>query len=238
VQGCSTSDSGRHVGVVGNTGSGAGSAGVAGYANGGCCRNENVTAGVYGQSEAYFGQGVSGVANPVAGCGGGVGVIGKSNGLCGIGVKGVAGTSCTVPIVASGPACQVANLQEWEKGSSTVSVVNACGWLGLGRSTAPTTLAVAGSISANVATPCAAYPMSNTDFAIFAKGNVTLVAASTRGMIVFIKNISTGSIKVTPVGSDLIDGKNSETLSKKYDSLTLVSDGNSPGNWYIQSNAK
>ncbi len=237
VQGCALNNCGRHVGVVGSTGHGAGSAGVAGYATGGCTRcTAHVTAGVYGQSDSLLGQGVSGVS--LAGCCSvGVGVIGRSCGSCGIGVKGVAGRPCTVPIVASGASGQFANLQQWEKGATTVSVVNKCGWLGIGTSSAPTTLRVAGSISAKVASPTTAYKMGATDFAVFASASsgaftVTLPPASTAtGMIVLIKKMDTSSNSVTVAGAgsgttqDYIEGSASRALKKQYDSLQLISNG-------------
>jgi hypothetical protein len=242
VQGCSTNSCGRHVGVVGNTGHGNGSAGVAGYAIGGCCRNQNVTAGVFGQSDAYFGQGVSGVANPVGGCGGGVGVIGKSNGLCGIGVKGVAGTTCTIPIVASGASGQFANLQEWETGCATRSVVNKCGWFGVGSNYVPTTLTVGGSLSARTVVATTNYEMGATDFAVLASGKIkiTLPPASTAtGMIIFVKNTSTDKVTIEPFGnsseSDSIEGATSKHLKKQYDSLQLISNGSNE--WFVLGNS-
>jgi hypothetical protein len=81
--------------------------------------------------------------------------------------------------------------------------------------------------------------MSKSDYAVFAKGDVTLPPAGTAaGMLVFIKNIGTSAITLSPVSGDMIDGKTSEHLSKQYDSFTLISDGSTPGNCYIQSNAK
>jgi hypothetical protein len=274
---------GRHVGVVGKSGSGAGSAGVAGYACGGC----DVTAGVYGQSSSTAGEGVSGAAT--AKTGKTVGVVGSVNSPTGTGVKGnascgtgvfgcsdagtavfgCAGTGVGVlgsvldkagtPIVARGAACQVSNLQAWQNHSKTaLSVVNNSGWLGIGTSspatalcvggklsvnpscnlTTGTTLHVCGSMSARIASPTGAYTMSKNDYAVLASGNITLPAANTPGRLVFIKNIGKTAITVSAAGSDHIEGKSSESLSKQYDSLTLISDGNSPGNWYIQSNAK
>jgi hypothetical protein len=175
----------------------------------------------------------------------GYGVVGLA--YCGVSVLGLSGCEGVVPVVAQGSSSQSANLQQWQRTTCTtnskppdvLSVVNKCGWLGLGRACAPTTLAVGGSVSANVVTPsCTTYPMKSTDFAVLANGNVTLPAASTaKGMIVFIKNISSSSVTVSAKGSDKIETKSSESLKKKFSSLTLISDGNSPGNWYILSNA-
>jgi hypothetical protein len=250
VRGC-----GGHYGVEGETGAGAGSAGVAGFA---CKGGSNITAGVFGQSNSTAGAGVSGHNSSTSG--NTIGVLGSVVSPCGVGVKGCSeclpGTAvfgCArqgigvlgsvrckagTPLVARGAACQVSNLQAWENNSKTaLSVVNSSGWLGIGRPCAPTTLAVCGSLSARVATPSGTYMMSKSDFAVLATGNVTLPSANIKGMIVFVKNISTSSIEVSASGSDHIEGKTSETLSKQYKSLTLLSDGNSPGNWYILSNA-
>jgi hypothetical protein len=181
--------------------------------------NSGTGTGVYGASKCRFG---------VRGCS-----------TSSFGVLGTSGGPCAIPIVAEGVSGQKKNLQQWQIGCSVESVVNKCGWLGIGRPCAPTTLAVCGSLSARVATPSGAYTMTKSDYAVLATGDVTLPAASTaKGMIVFIKSITPTAITVSAVGSDKIEGKASENLAKKYDSLTLISDGNSPGNWYIQSNAK
>jgi hypothetical protein len=165
----------------------------------------------------------------------GVGIQGSGGS---VGVQGIAGSAMAFPIVAKGASCQSVCLQKWQVGCTIKSALNKCGWLGLGRPSAPTTLAVCGSVSAHVATPNGSYVMNKSDFAVLANGKVTLPSASTaRGMIVFIKNISTGSITVEVSGSDKIEGKSSKALAKEYASLTLLSDGNSPGNWYILSSA-
>jgi hypothetical protein len=156
-----------------------------------------------------------------------------------IGVQGQANSATAIPLVAKAAGGQTAPLLQFEKScGASLSVVNPCGWLGIGRSSAPTTLAVAGSVSAKIVTPSGVYQMQANDFAVLASANVTLPPTSTAaGMIVFIKNISSSSITVAPSGTDKIEKKNSETLSKEYSSLTLISDGNSPGHWYILSNA-
>jgi hypothetical protein len=244
VQGCALCVTGRHVGVVGNTGSGAGSAGVAGYALGGCCaRFPNVTTGVYGESHAFGGQGVSGLANPVAGCGAGIGVMGQSNGLCGIGVLGVAGTACTVPIAAKGAPGQFANLQQWENSSNTpLSIVNKCGWLGVGAANAPTTLAVNGSMSAKTVIAATNYKMGASDFAVLAGGAITVTlpeASTAAGMMVFIKNTSTSTVTVKAFNkaaeTDTIEGSATKHLKKQYDSLQLISNGTDE--WFILGNS-
>lgn len=250
VQGCSTNNSGRHVGVVGNTGYGNGSAGVAGYASGGCGCSCTVTAGVYGQSEAFRGQGVSGLASSVSGTG--VGVIGQSNSSCGIGVVGQAGHRSAVPLVARGILCQSTNLQEWQAQRvmccvfpefETVSVVNKCGWIGAGATDVPTTLTVGGSLSAKTVIATANYNMGSSDFAVLASGKikVTLPPASTAmGMIVFVKNISKSTVTIDAFTNstteiDTIEGAASKRLKKQYDSLQLISNGSDE--WFVLGNS-
>jgi hypothetical protein len=87
------------------------------------------TYGVLGISCSASGAGVAGIAVV---CGG----------------RGVVGFSCTgtgIPLVAEGPSCQSAPLQQWIKGCIVKSVVNKCGYLGIGTSTPSTPLDVLGS---------------------------------------------------------------------------------------------
>ncbi len=275
----------------------------------------------------------------------GIGVQG-SGGF--VGIQGVAGSASAVPLIAKGTACQTADLQTWQKGSTTKSVVNKCGWLGIGttspslplnvQSTTPltgqfksgamsgdrsalvqfqnadstavdwnlgvagecnaakipdgsfyfqqpsastvgltiskcgsvgidntspqrklcvngrgqfkcglgiatqninTTLAVNGSIAARTVTPtCSTYDMKTSDFAVFetvAGATVVLPPAGTQnGMIVFIKNLSTGKMTVSPSGSDKIEQGGALTFGKSHDSVTLISNGlTSGGEWYV-----
>jgi hypothetical protein len=147
----------------------------------------------------------------------------------------------TVPLVAQGASNQSVNLQQWEKGSTIKSVVNNCGWLGIGAASAPTTLHVGGSVSAKVAfTGSSNYCMGATDFAVFAchpSVKVTLPAADTAaGRIVFIKNTSGGSVTVAPFSGNCIEGStSSKTLSKPYDSLMLMSNGSKK--WVLMGNS-
>jgi hypothetical protein len=223
-------------GTISGTCSGCGGCGVVGIVTG------PHSIGVTGLSYSTCGYGVAGAAFE----NNGIGVEG-TGGL--IGVHGQAYGDESVPIVAQGNCGQIAPLQQWGIGKAlncipslkVLSVVNSCGWLGLGRPCAPTTLAVKGSVSANIVSPSGAYSMSKNDYAVLASANVTLPPANTAaGMLVFIKSIVTSAVTVYgyPTNRDEIEGKQFEILTKKYDSLTLISDGNSPGTWYIQSNAK
>jgi len=166
-------------------------------------------------------------------------------------LSGLAGAPGVVPIVAKGAASQTANLQQWENVCSTpLSVMNSSGWLGVGTASVPTTLAIGGSMSARTVFPTTCYSMDPSgkppDFVVLANAStasfaVTLPNASTAtGRIVFLKRIDANastSVKVKAQSTDKIDGKSSSKLAKPYDTLTLISDGNSPGNWYILSNS-
>jgi hypothetical protein len=223
--------------------------------------------GVHGKSSCASGNGVLG-CSPSSGTGvkglstSGIGVLGQAGS---VGVEGVAGTAGAVPIVAKGVSGQTANLQQWEKGCTIKSVVNKCGWLGIGTPSPTTnldvngsiigskltlnqtvlggtTLRVDGSISAKALSKSASYTMGASDFAILASGSSTIItlpsAHTANGMLVFIKNVNSTNVPVTvkPGGTDKIDGStSSRPLATAFSSLTLVSDGVS--NWYIQGNA-
>ena len=118
--------------------------------------------------------------------------------------------------------------------------------LGVGTTSAKTTLDVNGSMSAKIVSKSANYTMASTDFGVLASAasssiTITLPAASTAlGMMVFIKrtdNKSANVVNVAGAGSDTIEGSSPKLLSSQYASLTLVSNGKSPGIWYIISNA-
>lgn len=119
-------------------------------------------------------------------------------------------------------------------------VHTSCG-LGIATKTINTTLAVNGSIAAKMRTVSTTNTLAASDYAVLAKGTITLTlpAANTQdGMMLFIKNTSTSTVSVIPGGSDAIEGASSSTpklLSKKFDSLMLISNGGSPREWYILS---
>ncbi len=230
--------------------------GIGVYGNG-------VSQGVFGLSSSTGVLG-SGCESGVSGCSaGGVGVAGGS--ATGAGVSGVS-TSGTgvlaesngasgIPLVAKGSSSQSAPLQEWMNSSDKVlGVVNKCGWLGLGATSAPTTLHVGGSVSAKVetetgSTSVGSYPMKNSDFAVLVNATtipstdtsftVTLPAASTTaGMIVFVKKTDASANPVSVVGhtntstkvQDTIEGSTTKSLKAQYDSLQLISNGSE---WFV-----
>ncbi len=207
-----------------------------------------VVGGIHGKGGAV-GVGGTGSCYGVAGFCAPVGVIGsgKTNGVqafSSVGTALLATVTCKagIPIIAKGASCQTAPLQEWQNSAGTVkSAVNSCGWLGLGATSAPTTLHVGGSISAKMAnTGSKNYCMGATDFAVFActaTVKVTLPAAdSAAGRIVFIKNTSLGSVTVAPYSGNCIEGStSSRTLSKPYDSLMLMSNGSKK--WVLMGNS-
>jgi hypothetical protein len=172
------------------------------------------------------------------------GVVGPTICISGFGVLGIAGTPCTVPLASRGSSAQqTANLQEWQKGcGAQLAVVNNKGWLGIGTPKPRTSLEVMGSLSAKVAIVSSNYSMTDVDFGILANASsgalaVTLPPANTSlGMLAFIKKVdtSTNTVNVVPAGTDLIQGKSSESLVSAYASLYLISDGSS--NWYTVAN--
>jgi hypothetical protein len=74
----------------------------------------------------------------------GHGVCGTATKACAVGVRGVVCNPCAIPIVAKGVSSQVADMIQVKKGCSIVSVVNKCGWLGVGTSAPVSALNVVG----------------------------------------------------------------------------------------------
>lgn len=241
VYGCSLSGTG--VTATGVTGlfamsSETGGQGVHGFASGAS------STGVHGCA-ACGGTGVKGCSNGGAGvwgCSNNIGVMGNGN----IGVIGAASSPGAIPLLAQGACGQTANLQQWSVLCSVKSVVNKCGWLGVGRPCAPTTLAVAGSVSANTVIALANYMMGATDFAVLAKGAITVTlppASTAKGMIVFVKNTSKSTVTLDAFSgtidkkkeTDTIEGASSKNLKNQYDSLQLISNGTNE--WYVLGNS-
>jgi hypothetical protein len=172
----------------------------------------------------------------------GAGVCGTSCGTGGIGVRGTACGPESIPIVAKGCASQIANLQQWQRGCTVKSVVNKCGWLGINTCKPQTTLQVKGGISLNV--KCAGsscLTMKTSCFAVFAPTvgkTITLPAAKNGGMVVYIKNTSSGAVTIKPASGDHItegtSAKTSYSLASG-DAISLIANGNKPGNWFFLS---
>ncbi len=122
--------------------------------------------------------------------------------------------------------------------------VNKCGHVGIGGALNPgTTLRVCGSIAAKVVSPTGpTYQMLASDFAVLAgtaSMTVTLPSAnSATGQIVFIKNISSGSVSVDAKSGDHIEAGTSLSLASEYASVQLMSNGKASPNgvWYIIAN--
>jgi hypothetical protein len=226
------SATGGFVGVC-STGTGGGSIGVFGRGLG---------AGLYGYSQAGFGL-------EAQTC---VPIVGKFRN------SALSGDRTALVQFETGPCC---NLIDWNAGVAGVCnvckipdgsfyvghpgspklVVSKGGDIGIGTKTPKTSLQVNGSLAAKVVTKTANYSMTATDFAILASGAITITLPAAKianGMIVFVKNVSTSTVKVTPKGTDTIEGKSSSSpqlLSTQYASLTLISNGSNE--WFILSNA-
>jgi hypothetical protein len=193
--------------------------------------------GVWGHS--CCGTGVKGVGKAL-------GVTGQSCFPSGIGLQGLAGVPGAIPIVAKGASGQSANLMQFENNSgSALSIVNSKGWLGIGATSASTTLHIGGGISAKAVSPTSAYTMDTggQDFAVLASASsaaftVTLPAAATAtGRIVFIKKTdsSINAVTIAAASGDNIEGKATQILTNQYDSLQLISNGSHI--WFVLGNS-
>jgi hypothetical protein len=182
-----------------------------------------------------------------------------------IGVRAVSGGT-GVPLVAKGGcSSQTGPLQEWQNykgcvlsvvthnGSMGIGVgspqrklcvggtIHASCKIGVGTQTINTTLAVNGSVSAKVVTKSSNYCMGASDFAVLASGSVTIKppkASTQSGMIVFVKNVGTGTVTVTPLSGCQIDLSTCSitlTPAPHPAGVELISDGTT--NWYVLSNA-
>ncbi len=245
-------------GVYGTSNSTSGQ-GVSGYAS----ASSGNTIGVVGKVNSPGGTGVFGcsLCGPaVSGCSfGGIGVLGSVS--CGYGIPLVAkGTCCqSSPLQewqnsSGSPLAVVSKCGAIGLGVTTPSrklCVSgrghiSCG-LGLGTQTINTTLAVNGSIAAKARTAAnnCQGKMTASDFAVFANGATKVVlppAGTQTGMMVFVKNAASSAISVAPAGCDSIEGlykaSSPISLGKKNDSLQLISNGSSPGEWYVLSGVK
>jgi hypothetical protein len=122
--------------------------------------------------------------------------------------------------------------------------INKCGHVGLGGALNPgSTLKVCGSFAARIVTKTgSSYTMGAQDFTVLAGTagmTVTLPSAHVQGgQIVFVKNISPGSVTVKAAGTDKIETGTTFTLGSQFASVQLVSNGlaSPSGVWYIVSN--
>ena len=130
-----------------------------------------------------------------------------------------------------------------QKGSPKL-VVNTSGEIGIGTAKPQTTLQVKGGMSLNIkCTGTSCVTMKTSCFALFAPTAgkiITLPPAKNGGMVVFIKNTSTGSVTVKGAGSgttqDKIEGLTTYSLAANT-GITLIANGKSaPGTWYFLSN--
>jgi hypothetical protein len=252
IQGCSTTEYGvfGSGGLAGVWGSGLSNCttGVLGTSDSGPgifgCSTGPHSSGVFGRGDCWGvvggscttnGYGVWGNSANVGVIGTGVnqGVIGCSK--AGTGVFAASSGPTGVPLDVKGVSGQTANLQQWEKGCTIKSVVNECGWLGIGTAKPGTSLQVNGSVAANlVSTSCNPYKMKSTCYAVVATAaiNVTLPKAKTaKGMIVFIKNASSGTVTVERSGTDTIDGGTSISLASPNGGVQLISNG--LNEWFV-----
>ncbi len=190
--------------------------------------------GVYGRSLCHYG--VVGYSCKE---------VGVAAGSCtGIGVEAFACGSGAIPIVARGASSQSANLQQWRNSSCTpLSVVNKCGWFGIGTCSPTTTLQVKGSIGAKVVTPsCSTYCVADNCFAVLVNASAAAktvnLPKAIQGMILYIKNTGTDfAVTIKPKSGDTIEGASSKSLPKE-NGVQLIAGGNSPATWYIVSTSK
>ncbi len=266
VVGKSLCPSGPHLGVAGYGGPGSGSGGVVGYACCGGSNvtfgvigtsNSTTGYGVYGCASATSGKTVGLFGQSRSPCGISVLAHAFSPSTLPLVARGDCGQSANLMEFqkSCGQSVSVVNKNgAFGIGTATPSrelCVSgrghfSCG-LGLGTQTINTTLAVNGSVAAKARTAAnnCQGKMTASDFALFANGasKIVLPAANTQsGMMVFVKNAACSAICVAPAGCDTIEGSYKAAspvkLGKKNDSLTLISNGAKPGEWYVLSGVK
>ncbi len=108
---------------------------------------------------------------------------------------------------------------------------------GIGIATPNSQLQVNGSFSLPIKTSATAtYTVTANDYTVLCNnsGGVTLnlpTASGISGRIYVIKQLaSSGTVTITPSGSETIDGAGSKAISTQYQSMTLQSDGS---NWFV-----
>lgn len=164
-------------------------------------------------------------------------------------INGVNGTSVIVAAqrdasvalgIQANSASQTANLTEWRNSAGTaLSAMDESGNLGLLTSNPTSTLQINGSLATAVVSVNSNYTLTATNSLVLVTtgGNnrtITLPAASgCTGRIYTIKQIDSGTDKVTidANGSEKIDGALTSTrVNDQWKSVTVQSDGS---NWYI-----
>lgn len=76
------------------------------------------------------------------------------------------------------------------------------------------------------------YDVEGKDVVLLCSGTIDISlppAEYAEFRVLFIKNVSTGTITIVPDGSDTIDGGSSAIMTDQWDSLIIVSDG---ANWF------
>jgi len=108
--------------------------------------------------------------------------------------------------------------------------------VGVGTTSAITTLDVDGGFAANIVAKTEAYTATTSDHTITCgAGNesftVTLPAvAGVTGLILNIKNVGTGTITVDGASSETIDGATTAVISTQFDTVTIQCDGTE---WWV-----
>ncbi len=164
-------------------------------------------------------------------------------------INGVNGTSVIVAAqrdasvalgIQANSASQTANLTEWRNSAGTaLSAMDESGKLGLLTSNPTSTLQINGSLATAVVSVNSNYTLTATNSLVLvttggSNRTITLPAASgCTGRIYTIKQIDSGTDKVTidANGSEKIDGALTSTrVNDQWKSVTVQSDGS---NWYI-----
>ena len=108
------------------------------------------------------------------------------------------------------------------------------GNVGIGANNSPnSTLHVDGSVAFKTSSVSANTTLDGTYTHVFASGTITITlptAVGIAGRTYWIKRTGTGTITIATTASQTIDGAASISITTRYDSYTLVSDGS---NWFI-----